>query len=76
MVPECPGGGAGVRLRVALNAAPALAGVTPGLGFYGLRSTAWAGNLRLQSEAGSWSIVISHWGRIRLCRSDSAGGCQ
>ena len=53
-----------------------LAGVTPGLGFYGLRSTAWAGNLRLQSEAGSWSIVISHWGRIRLCRSDSAGGCQ
>ncbi|RCI94435.1 prepilin peptidase-dependent protein, partial [Klebsiella pneumoniae] len=26
--------------------------------------------------AGSWSIVISHWGRIRLCRSDSAGGCQ
>ncbi|MBN0466898.1 hypothetical protein JTM46_36865, partial [Pseudomonas aeruginosa] len=53
-----------------------LAGVTPGLGFYGLRSTAWAGNLRLQSAAGSWSIVISHWGRIRLCRSDSAGGCQ
>ena len=53
-----------------------LAGVTPGLGFYGLRSTAWAGNLRLQSTAGSWSIVISHWGRIRLCRSDSAGGCQ
>lgn len=53
-----------------------LAGVTPGLGFYGLRSTAWAGNLRLQSEAGSWSIVISHWGRIRLCPSDSAGGCQ
>ena len=31
---------------------------------------------RLQSAAGSWSIVISHWGRIRLCRSDSAGGCQ
>ena len=53
-----------------------LAGVTPGLGFYGLRSTAWAGNLRLQSAAGSWSIVISHWGRIRLCPSDSAGGCQ
>ena len=53
-----------------------LAGVTPGLGFYGLRSTARAGNLRLQSAAGSWSIVISHWGRIRLCRSDSAGGCQ
>ena len=53
-----------------------LVGVTPGLGFYGLRSTAWAGNLRLQSAAGSWSIVISHWGRIRLCRSDSAGGCQ
>lgn len=70
-----------MRLRVALNAAPALAGDLagrrhPGLGFYGLRSTAWAGNLRLQSEAGSWSIVISHWGRIRLCRSDSAGGCQ
>ncbi len=36
----------------------------------------WPGNLRLQSAAGSWSIVISHWGRIRLCRSDSAGGCQ
>ena len=27
-----------------------LVGVTPGLGFYGLRSTAWAGNLRLQSR--------------------------
>ncbi|UNA34368.1 prepilin peptidase-dependent protein [Klebsiella pneumoniae subsp. pneumoniae] len=67
--------------RDILHAAPALAGDHSGWryawsGFYGLRSTAWAGNLRLQSAAGSWSIVISHWGRIRLCRSDSAGGCQ
>ncbi|STW13451.1 prepilin peptidase-dependent protein A [Klebsiella pneumoniae subsp. rhinoscleromatis] len=45
-------------------------------GFMVCAAPAWAGNLRLQSAAGSWSIVISHWGRIRLCRSDSAGGCQ
>lgn len=52
-----------------------LAGVTHGLGFYGLRSTAQAGicGCRRGRQLG---IVISHWGRIRLCRSDSAGGCQ
>ncbi len=49
-----------------------LAGVTPGLGFYGLRSTAWAGNLRLQSAAGSWSIVISHWGADSLYAAATA----
>ncbi len=54
-----------------------LAGVTPSVwGFMVCAAPPRAGNLRLQSAAGSWSIVISHWGRIRLCRSDSAGGCQ
>ncbi len=48
----------------------------PVWGFMVCAAPPLAGNLRLQSAAGSWSIVISHWGRIRLCRSDSAGGCQ
>ena len=34
---------------------------------FGLRNTAWAGSIMLASAAGSWSIVVSGWGRVRLC---------
>lgn len=42
--------------------------LTAGIGFYGLRNSAWAGHILLQSDGGAWRIVVSNWGRIRLCR--------
>lgn len=42
--------------------------MTAGIGFYGLRNSAWAGHILLQSDGGAWRIVVSNWGRIRLCR--------
>lgn len=41
--------------------------ITPKLAFYGLQNTAWAGNISLESDAGIWTVVVSHWGRVRLC---------
>ncbi|WP_196905927.1 hypothetical protein [Candidatus Symbiopectobacterium sp. 'North America'] len=35
--------------------------------FYGLRNTAQAGHLVLDNGAGRLRIVISIWGKIRLC---------
>lgn len=52
-----------------------LSAMTPGLEFYGLRNTAWAGHIRLQSAAGKWNIIISNWGRIRLCRGEETASC-
>lgn len=49
--------------------------MTPGLGFYGLRNTAWAGHIRLESAAGGWNIIVSNWGRIRLCRGEETVSC-
>ncbi|MGK0601634.1 prepilin peptidase-dependent protein [Yokenella regensburgei] len=54
----------------------ALAGVTPSLGFYGLRSTAWAGRIALASPAGGWVITVSAWGRIRLCQQGEGAQCR
>jgi prepilin peptidase dependent protein A len=47
-----------------LYAAPALAGsgaqpYHAGIRFYGLRNSAWAGHIRLQSAGGSWNIIVS-----------------
>lgn len=53
----------------------ALSHITPGLGFYGLRNSAWAGHIRLQSAEGSWNIIVSGWGRIRLCRNEENASC-
>ncbi|HFZ0984888.1 TPA: prepilin peptidase-dependent protein [Klebsiella aerogenes] len=44
--------------------------LTAGIGFYGLRNSAWAGYILLQSDGGAWRIVVSNWGRIRLCREE------
>lgn len=52
-----------------------LADITPGLAFFGLRNTAWAGHVRLQSPAGSWMVVVSGWGRIRLCQPAEENTC-
>ncbi|WP_434639001.1 prepilin peptidase-dependent protein [Klebsiella sp. I138] len=53
----------------------ALSHITPGLGFYGVRNSAWAGHIRLQSAGGSWNIIVSDWGRIRLCRNEETASC-
>lgn len=52
-----------------------LTDITPGLKFFGLRNTAWAGHLHLQSPAGSWIVVLSNWGRIRLCQPGEGNTC-
>lgn len=52
-----------------------LAEVTPSLGFYGLRNTAWGGHIRVKSSAGEWRIVVSGWGRIRMCQQSSDEAC-
>ncbi len=53
-----------------------LAEATPALAFYGLRNTAWPGHIRLQNTAGEWQIVISPWGRIRLCKPTQVESCR
>ncbi|MEH0887244.1 prepilin peptidase-dependent protein [Enterobacter sp. UNJFSC 003] len=50
--------------------------VTPSLGFYGLRDTAWAGRIRVQSRAGEWLIIVSNGGRIRMCNTEGDSSCR
>ena len=52
-----------------------LANITPGLGFYGLRNSAWAGHIRLQNAGDGWNIIVSNWGRIRFCRGMETASC-
>ncbi len=49
--------------------------ITAGLGFYGTRNTAWPGHLILRSPAGEWRVILSAWGRIRICKKDEAKKC-
>jgi prepilin peptidase dependent protein A len=49
--------------------------ITPLLGFYGLRNTAWGGHIRVASDAGEWRIVVSGWGRIRMCQGAADESC-
>lgn len=53
----------------------ALAELTPSLGFYGLRDTAWPGRIRVKSSAGEWLVIVSNTGRIRMCNSTGKGTC-
>ena len=53
-----------------------MAEITPSLAFFGLRNTAWTGHIRLKNAAGEWRVVVSGWGRIRLCERDEARLCQ
>ncbi|HGY3716764.1 TPA: prepilin peptidase-dependent protein [Citrobacter gillenii] len=50
--------------------------MTPSLAFFGLRNTAWAGHIGLKNAAGEWWVVISGWGRTRLCERDEANVCR
>ncbi|TCC12589.1 prepilin peptidase-dependent protein [Kosakonia quasisacchari] len=52
-----------------------LVDVTPSLGFFGLRNTAWPGNIRIRSSAGEWRVVVSAWGRIRMCQPSAENLC-
>ncbi|WP_346808573.1 prepilin peptidase-dependent protein [Enterobacter chuandaensis] len=54
----------------------AVSEVTPSLGFYGLRDTAWAGRIRVHSRAGEWLIIVSDGGRIRMCKISEGGSCR
>ncbi|MTD37142.1 prepilin peptidase-dependent protein [Erwinia sp. CPCC 100877] len=47
-----------------------LTSMTGEAGFFGLRNTAWPGHLTLENSAGRWQVVVSVWGRIRLCRPE------
>ncbi|MEG0099666.1 MAG: prepilin peptidase-dependent protein [Citrobacter sp.] len=53
-----------------------MADMTPSLAFFGLRNTAWAGHIGLKNAAGEWWVVVSGWGRIRLCGRDEANICR
>ncbi|MBB1202887.1 prepilin peptidase-dependent protein [Enterobacteriaceae bacterium 89] len=53
-----------------------LSDFTPALAFYGLRNTAWPGHIRLDSGDNHWTIVVSNWGRIRLCSEGKDNECQ
>lgn len=52
-----------------------MAEITPSLAFFGLRNTAWAGHILLKNTTGEWRVVVSGWGRIRLCERDEARLC-
>jgi len=54
----------------------AVSEVTPSLGFYGLRDTAWAGRIRVKGRAGEWLIMVSNGGRIRMCNTGGDSSCQ
>ncbi|MEX5412016.1 prepilin peptidase-dependent protein [Atlantibacter hermannii] len=49
--------------------------ITPGLGFFGLRNTAWPGHIRLRNDSGEWKIIVSAWGRIRACNISREAAC-
>jgi len=58
-----------------LAADVALVNITPTLKFYGLRNTAWAGHILVRNTAGAWQIIVSKWGRIRMCQQTSEASC-
>ncbi|MBU4680657.1 prepilin peptidase-dependent protein [Cedecea davisae] len=49
--------------------------ISSGLGFYGVRNTAWPGHIVLTSAAGKWKVTLSVWGRTRLCEVAEGKPC-
>lgn len=49
--------------------------LTPSLALFGLRNTAWAGHIRFKNSTGEWWLVVSPWGRLRLCQQGETEGC-
>lgn len=45
------------------------------LAFFGLRNTAWAGHIGFKNSTGEWWLVVSPWGRLRLCQQGETEGC-
>lgn len=37
--------------------------------------TAWAGHIRFKNSTGEWWLVVSPWGRLRLCQQGETEGC-
>ena len=74
VVPACESGGPFVMKL--LWPEVEIGEITPSLGFYGLRDTAWAGRIRLNSRAGEWLVIVSNGGRIRMCNTAGAGTCR
>jgi prepilin peptidase dependent protein A len=52
----------------------ALSHITPGLGFTGC-VTAPGPDISGCKARGSWNIIVSGWGRIRLCRNEENASC-
>ncbi|ALB63891.1 Prepilin peptidase dependent protein A precursor [Cronobacter condimenti 1330] len=50
--------------------------MTPGLAFFGLRNTAWPGHIILRNSTGEWRLIVSVWGRIRLCQPGEGTSCM
>ncbi|MBS0849449.1 prepilin peptidase-dependent protein [Citrobacter sp. JGM124] len=49
--------------------------MTQGLGFYGVMNTARPGHILLSSAAGQRKLIISAWGRIRICSVKENNPC-
>lgn len=73
-VMDCESGGPFVM--VPLWPEVVISEITPSLGFFGLRDTAWAGRVGVKSRAGEWLIIISNAGRIRMCNAAVQGACR
>ncbi len=68
---------AGQRDRlIAPHADVSIVNLTPGMGFYGKRNVARAGNIEFANDAGQWRIIVSARARIRLCKPEEQGECQ
>ncbi|WP_437612825.1 prepilin peptidase-dependent protein [Erwinia sp. V71] len=61
---------------IAPHADVSIVNLTQGLGFYGKRNVARAGNIEFANAAGQWRIIVSARARIRLCKAEEQGDCQ
>ena len=74
VVPACEAGG--VFVFKPLWPEVTIRELTPALGFYGLRDTAWTGHVRVGSVAGEWLVIVSNTGRIRMCNTAGGSVCR
>lgn len=52
-----------------------LVNITQGLGFYGVMNTARPGHILLSNAVGKRKVVVSDWGRIRICSVAENSSC-
>ncbi|AFJ45927.1 prepilin peptidase dependent protein A [Shimwellia blattae DSM 4481 = NBRC 105725] len=72
-IPACDT--AGIHGYRPQSAGVKLLALSPGVAFFGLRNTAWPGHVVLAGRAGQARVVISAFGRIRLCYPPPGGRC-